>query len=45
MHLVWAGILGWLVFGHTPDALSILGMGLVAAAGIAVALRSHFAKA
>jgi drug/metabolite transporter (DMT)-like permease len=44
MHLVWAGILGWLVFGHMPDALSMLGMGLVAAAGVAVALRSQFAK-
>lgn len=44
MHLVWAGILGWLVFGHTPDALSMVGMGLVAAAGVAVALRSQLAK-
>lgn len=43
MHLVWAGLLGWLVFDHAPDALSLSGMALVAIAGTAVALRSHFA--
>jgi drug/metabolite transporter (DMT)-like permease len=40
LHLVWAGILGWLVFGHVPEALTILGMAIVAAAGVAVALRA-----
>lgn len=44
MHLVWAGLLGWLVFAHTPDALTMFGMAMVATAGIAVALRTHFAK-
>lgn len=41
MHLVWAGLLGWLVFSHVPDPYSIAGMGLVAASGVALALRSH----
>ena len=40
LHLVWAGVLGWLVFGHVPEALTILGMAIVAAAGVAVALRA-----
>ena len=44
LHLVWAGILGWLVFDHAPDGLSMAGMGLVAVAGITVALRSHFER-
>ena len=44
MHLVWAGILGWVVFNHAPDLISAAGMALVAVAGIAVALRTHFAK-
>lgn len=44
MHLVWAGILGWIVFDHAPDAISMFGMALVAVAGIAVALRAGFAK-
>jgi drug/metabolite transporter (DMT)-like permease len=44
MHLVWAGLLGWLVFGHAPDALSAAGMALVALAGTAVALRTHFTQ-
>ncbi len=44
MHLVWAGILGWIVFHHTSDTLSILGMAMVAGAGVAVAVRAHFAR-
>lgn len=40
MHLVWAGLLGWVVFDHLPDPLSLTGMGLVLAAGVAVALRA-----
>lgn len=40
LHLVWAGVLGWLVFGHVPPALTILGMVIVTAAGVIVALRS-----
>ena len=45
MHLFWAGGLGSLVFGHVPDPLSLLGMGFVAGAGVAVALRSQLAQA
>ncbi|MCX7890017.1 MAG: DMT family transporter [Rhodobacteraceae bacterium] len=44
MHLVWAGGLGWLVFGHAPDGLTILGMALVCAAGGFIAMRAHFAR-
>lgn len=40
VHLVWATMLGWLVFGHVPDGLTILGMLVVIAAGVLVALRS-----
>jgi drug/metabolite transporter (DMT)-like permease len=45
LHLVWAGVLGWLVFGHVPEALTILGMAVVAAAGVAVALRAALKRA
>ncbi|MBA4285944.1 MAG: EamA/RhaT family transporter [Xanthomonadaceae bacterium] len=45
VQLVWAGLLGWLVFGHVADPLSIVGMLVVAAAGAAVALRAHLPKA
>lgn len=45
LHLVWAGLLGWVAFGHLPDLLSGLGMALVAAAGVAVALVAHWARA
>ena len=39
MHLIWAGLLGWFVFGHTPEPLAIAGMALVALAGIVSAVR------
>jgi drug/metabolite transporter (DMT)-like permease len=45
MHLAWAGILGWLVYDHVPDAISLVGMALIALAGIAVALKTHLARA
>ncbi len=40
MQLVWAGLLGWIVFGHVPDGLTILGMAVVAASGVMIALKS-----
>jgi drug/metabolite transporter (DMT)-like permease len=43
VQLLWAGLLGWLVFGHVPDALSVLGMVIVAVCGAAVGLRSRLA--
>ena len=38
VHLVWAVLLGWLVFGHVPDLVTGLGILSVAGAGLAVAL-------
>jgi drug/metabolite transporter (DMT)-like permease len=44
MHLVWVGLLGWLVFGHVPDALSLLGIAVIALSGAAIAIKSHTSK-
>jgi drug/metabolite transporter (DMT)-like permease len=41
LQLLWAGLLGWLVFDHVPDRLSLLGMGVVAISGVTVALKSR----
>ena len=41
LQLVWAGLLGWLVFGQLPDPLTLSGMAVVTAAGVAVALRGQ----
>lgn len=41
MHLVWAAVLGWIVFSHAPDQLSLLGMAIIMGAGVAIALRGH----
>lgn len=45
LHLLWAGLLGWLVFGHIPAPLTMLGMAIVVAAGVMVALRSALKRA
>ncbi len=44
VQLLWAGVLGWLVFGHVPDGASVAGMGVVAACGVAVGVKSHRAR-
>ena len=41
LQLVWAGLLGWLVFGHVPDAVSLAGMAVIAASGLLIALKSR----
>lgn len=38
MHLFWAGGLGWLIFDHIPDRISLGGMALVCISGVIVAL-------
>ena len=43
VHLVWAALLSYLVFGHLPDALTGFGMALIFFAGAGVALVAHFA--
>lgn len=41
LQLLWAGLLGWLVFGHVPDRLSLLGMAVIAGSGVMVALKTR----
>lgn len=40
LQLVWAGLLGWLIFRHVPDPLSIAGMGIVTLSGLIIAFKS-----
>lgn len=42
--LAFAALLGWLVFGAVPDALAILGMAIVAGAGMLVAVKQRLAR-
>ena len=44
LHLLWAGLLGWLVFGQLPDGVGLAGMAIIGLAGVTVALRSRFAR-
>jgi drug/metabolite transporter (DMT)-like permease len=39
LQLVWAGLLGWLIFGHVPDALTLAGMLVIAGSGLLGALK------
>ena len=39
--LVWAGLLGWLVYDHLPDALSVAGMAVIAASSVSIALSTR----
>jgi len=37
LQLVWAGLLGWLIFAQVPDGFTLLGMAIVAVSGVVVA--------
>lgn len=41
IQLLFVGLLGWLVFGHVPDALSVTGMIVIAASGVLAAILSR----
>jgi len=41
LQLLWAGLLGYLVFGHVPGAVSLFGMALIAGSGVLVALKTR----
>jgi len=38
VQLIWATLLGWLVFGHWPDGATLLGMAIIAASSASLAL-------
>jgi len=44
LQLLWAGLLGLIVFGHVPDWISLIGMLIVAASGVLVALGTREAS-
>lgn len=39
LQLLWAGLLGWIIFDTVPDGLGILGMGIIAASGLLIAVK------
>ncbi|AJE49176.1 DMT family transporter [Celeribacter indicus] len=41
LQLLWAVMLGWLVFGHVPDWISTAGIALIAGSGAAIAATGH----
>ncbi len=45
LQLLWAGLLGWIVFDAAPDSYGILGMVIIAASGLLIAIKSRIARA
>lgn len=43
VHLIWAGLLGWVVFDHIPDPLATLGILLIAASSASLTLWTRIA--
>jgi drug/metabolite transporter (DMT)-like permease len=41
VHLVWATLYGWLVFGTLPDGIAVAGMGVIIASGVLLALHER----
>jgi drug/metabolite transporter (DMT)-like permease len=41
LHIVFAAILGWLVFQHIPDTLALVGMAMIMLSGMVVALKAR----
>jgi drug/metabolite transporter (DMT)-like permease len=41
VQLVWATLIGWVVFGRFPDGFTLLGMVLITGSGLVVALHEH----
>jgi drug/metabolite transporter (DMT)-like permease len=39
LQLLWAGLLGWLIFRHVPDGISLLGMVTVTVSGLVIAFK------
>lgn len=44
LQLLWAGLLGWIVFDTVPDSYGILGMVIIAASGLLIAIKSRIAS-
>ncbi|MBK9445613.1 MAG: DMT family transporter [Betaproteobacteria bacterium] len=44
VQLIWATLLGWLVFSHLPDLLAIIGMLVIGASGLTLALAERRKK-
>ena len=44
LQLLWAGLLGWIVFDHIPDTLSVIGMCVITASGVIIAIQSRTIK-
>lgn len=43
--LIWAGLIGWLIFAETPDTEALIGMTMIVASGLVLVGRQHHGAA
>ena len=41
VHLVWATLIGWIVFGTFPDGYTLAGMAIIAGSGLLITLHER----
>ena len=41
LHMIWATVYGYLIFGQLPDAISAIGMAVIVASGVALVLHER----
>lgn len=41
IHLVWATLVGWIIFGNFPDAWTLAGMAVIAGSGLLIAMHER----
>jgi drug/metabolite transporter (DMT)-like permease len=44
-HIALAVVVGWLMFNHVPDNITLIGMAMIAIGGVAVAVHAHLSQA
>jgi drug/metabolite transporter (DMT)-like permease len=42
--IIWATLFGWVFYGHLPDGLSLIGIGVIAASSLFIALSERIRK-
>ena len=45
LHMIWATVYGYLVFGQLPDGISAIGMAVIVASGVALVLHERRSRA
>ncbi|WP_168192198.1 DMT family transporter [Pararhodobacter marinus] len=42
LHFVWAALMGWALFGHVPDGVTMIGMAMILVSGASIAVMAQY---